>query len=66
MESHLFKTMNNSKKSEKKIRFNSFNKTGIKYNKIKINNLKSNNIPSNFWNNSRNKGIKFFLSKVFG
>ena len=50
--------MNNSTKFKKKIRFNSFNKSGIKMNNICT--IKSNFIPPNLLN-SKNNSLKMFF-----
>ena len=59
METNLYKTMNNSAKFIKKIRFNSFNKTGVKFNNICT--VKSNLIPPNLMN-SKNNSLKLFFN----
>ncbi len=58
LETNLYKTLNNSTKFKKKIRFNSFNKSGIKMNNICT--IKSNFIPPNLMN-SKNNSLKMFF-----
>ena len=60
METNLYKTINNPQKFKKRIRFFSFNKSGIKFNNICT--IKSNFIPANLLN-SKNNSIKLFSIK---